>query len=646
MDLLDNSIKETNSRITTLKTALKEAEAKGLTSKNSEKYRMLQREIANAEMQLRSFQRQQKLFGSVGLQQVGALGKKYQQLGAKISAVGSAMASTITMWSAVGIYAGKKLIDLSNEQALQEQKLTEIYRTRLKEGEKNVKQTERLASALQEQGVVGDEVALAFSQQMATFSKSSKTVNTLLPAFENLLVQQKGLNGTTQDAVNLGNMFGKVMTGQVGALKRVGISFDESQEKILKFGTEEEKASILAEVITQNVGNMNSELAKTDAGKIQQAKNQIGDFGERIGAVLLPAVASAVGTFQKDFMPTIDKVIKIFEKYPALGKFALNMAMFGAVITPVVFGVGKLVSGIGGLMSLITTVVPMLNAPVLIIAGITAGLITLYKTSDKFRNAVNNAISQIKTSFVTLWTALKPAISELGGALIPLVSKGLNVIGGAVAKLLPIITKTITTSINRITTTINIINKLFSTIKKVGGGIYNALASPFTKVSSKISSVVNSIKSKLSALKNYKWLKAPHLRVSGGSAPFGIGGKGTKPNISIDWYAKAMKNGMILNSPTIFGEQGGKLLGGGEVGSETVVGTNSLMNMISTAVASTVNQLSNNIASAIATGMQVAVSGATVNGGGTTIDVYLFKNGEHLGKTIVNTYDTYKKRLG
>ena len=42
---------------------------------------------------------------------------------------------------------------------------------------------------------------------------------------------------------------------------------------------------------------------------------------------------------------------------------------------------------------------------------------------------------------------------------------------------------------------------------------------------------------------------------------------------------------MILNSPTIFGMSGGRLLGGGEAGSEAVVGTSSLQNMITGAVA-------------------------------------------------------------
>ena len=56
--------------------------------------------------------------------------------------------------------------------------------------------------------------------------------------------------------------------------------------------------------------------------------------------------------------------------------------------------------------------------------------------------------------------------------------------------------------------------------------------------------------------------------------------------ISVDWYKKAMDAGMILNSPTIFGMMNGQLLGAGEAGSETVVGTHSLMDMIRQAVGS------------------------------------------------------------
>ena len=55
----------------------------------------------------------------------------------------------------------------------------------------------------------------------------------------------------------------------------------------------------------------------------------------------------------------------------------------------------------------------------------------------------------------------------------------------------------------------------------------------------------------------------------------------------VEWYAKAMHKPMVLNQPTIFGydSKSGKYLGGGEAGSEIVAGSQTLMNMIQTAVA-------------------------------------------------------------
>ena len=82
-------------------------------------------------------------------------------------------------------------------------------------------------------------------------------------------------------------MLGKVMEGQTQALSRYGYSFDETQEKILKFGTEEERAAVLAEVVSQSVGGMNASLAQMDSGKAKQMANRIGDIKEEIGACLI-----------------------------------------------------------------------------------------------------------------------------------------------------------------------------------------------------------------------------------------------------------------------------------------------------------------------------------------------------------------------
>ena len=71
-------------------------------------------------------------------------------------------------------------------------------------------------------------------------------------------------------------------------------------------------------------------------------------------------------------------------------------------------------------------------------------------------------------------------------------------------------------------------------------------------------------------------IKLPHISVSGGEAPYGIGGMGSLPKFSVDWYA----NGGILTNPTIFGSQGGRLLGGGEAGAEAVLPLSKLDEMI------------------------------------------------------------------
>ena len=81
----------------------------------------------------------------------------------------------------------------------------------------------------------------------------------------------------------------KNMQGQTGVLQRVGITFTDAQSKIIKYGTEEQRAATLAQVITDNIGQMNERLAQTDAGKAKQLNNEIGDMKERLGAVFASA---------------------------------------------------------------------------------------------------------------------------------------------------------------------------------------------------------------------------------------------------------------------------------------------------------------------------------------------------------------------
>ena len=56
------------------------------------------------------------------------------------------------------------------------------------------------------------------------------------------------------------------------------------------------------------------------------------------------------------------------------------------------------------------------------------------------------------------------------------------------------------------------------------------------------------------------------------------------PHLSVDWYKKAMQDGMILSTPTILPSASGQLRGFGDAGPEAVVGVDSLRSMITSAV--------------------------------------------------------------
>lgn len=71
-------------------------------------------------------------------------------------------------------------------------------------------------------------------------------------------------------------------------------------------------------------------------------------------------------------------------------------------------------------------------------------------------------------------------------------------------------------------------------------------------------------------------MKIPKIKVEGGKAPFGIGGMGTPPHISVEWHKKALEN------PYMF--QGATLFGAGEAGDEILYGRENLLKDIREAV--------------------------------------------------------------
>ena len=158
------------------------------------------------------------------------------------------------------------------------------------------------------------------------------------------------------------------------------------------------------------------------------------------------------------------------------------------------------------------------------IVAVGAGIIsavTGFMTNAK--NTVINVSNAIRSAVASVWNGIKNAIST-----------AINAAKAAVQ-----------TAVNAIKNFINNCKPKFPSIKAPNLG--DALAAVRNTVQ-KIKDLVTGAKLSLPKIK-FPHINLPHFSVSGGKAPFGIGGKGSLPKFSVSWYAK----GGVFDSPTIIG---------------------------------------------------------------------------------------------
>ena len=314
----------------------------------------------------------------------------------------------------------QNLADAYAVQEVNETRLATVMQQRMGATAAEIQSIKDLASAQQELGVIGDEVQLSGAQQIATFLNEKASLETLLPAMNNLLAQQKGLSATTQDAITVGNLMGKVMQGQTSALTRVGITFDEAEEKVLKYGTESERAAMLAQVITNNVGNMNAQLAQTESGKQQQLANRLGDIKEQIGGLVngaLPFVTIAAQSTQAlASITTLVGGIKTLSTtlYASAKAFAVSTAAFvknkvatlaAAAAQKVVTAATTVWTGVQKILNLVLTANPI-GLIITAIGALVTAIIAAYNNCEGFRQIVDK-----------VWEAIKPLANAIMNGL-------------------------------------------------------------------------------------------------------------------------------------------------------------------------------------------------------------------------------------
>ena len=302
-------------------------------------------------------------------EQVSVLAKQSSAGNTAVMSLAAGFKSLKGIVATLGI--GKFIKDSNDAYVVQMQnelKLTAHMKQRMNATDDEIKSIKELASAQQQLGVIGDEIQLAGAQQLTTYARQSSTLKTLLPAMNNLIAQNAGYEASVGDATSAADMLGRALNGQYTSLRRMGVTFTQAQEQILKYGTESQKASVLADAINSKVGNMNQLLAQTPTGQLKQLQNDFGDLQEQIGATFQPLISSLVPVL-RGVMDTLAIPIKNVST-----GITITGQAIASIDSPAVRAIGLAAAGIA-VMSKLKAAIGGTSAGLLLLGVVLSGIV-------------------------------------------------------------------------------------------------------------------------------------------------------------------------------------------------------------------------------------------------------------------------------
>ena len=416
------------------------------------------------------------------------------------------------------------------------------------------------ATGFQELGLSAEQSAVLMGQMETSGANSETVMQGLRKALKNATEQGVPLDKALSDLQNTivngkgdvdgltaaYDLFGKSGDQIYGAVKNGTLDFQKLSETTLNAGNS----------VTDTFNNT---LSPTD--QFTTAMNDLKTAGSELGSTLLESLVPAVQTLSDFIQMITDKWNSLSPgMQDAIVKIGLVLAVVGplvAIIGTIISALGTVISVIGSVVSAIGMIFTPIGAVIAIIAAVIAAVIALVKNWDKVVAAAKALGAKVKAAF----TAMKTAIGNIFKAIGNTISNIWTGIKTKVSSVVNNIKTAVTNAFKNLKTSVsNIFNSIKTTASNVWNKIKEAMSKPINKAKEIIKGAIDKIKSIFSGLKlKLPKFKLPHFHISGGKAPFGLGGKGSLPKFSVDWYAK----GGIFD--------GASLIGVGEKGPEAVI---------------------------------------------------------------------------
>lgn len=560
-DTLKTALSASEQKTKELREAIAKLKESG-GEKAAEQIQALEREIIETENEAKKFQKELNALGNIKFTALGArmkeVGASMKQAGESMRYISTAAAGALASLGGIAYKAGMAADDINTLS-----KVTHI----------STKDLQLYAGASELVDVSLETMANAHKKLTKAMSSAKGGTGAAADTFKALGVAVTDANGNLRNSND-------VFNDAINALSKIDNEAERDAMAMTLFGKSATDLNPLIQGGSETLEKFTKKAEEMGLVLDQDAVDAANNFKDTIDetkAITGMAFNKMGASLAKTLQPALEKVagfvVKLANAFsnlsPTAQKIILIVGGITAALAPVLIVLGTVISSIGsivGALGMLGPAIAFITGPIGIAIAAVVGLIAVFALIIK-------NVDKIKAFLAKAWNTIANTAKA-----------ALKAVGNAIAQ--PFID-----GYNRIVAVVNLIKSAVAKIK----------------------SIINGVKLKLD-------LKLPKVSVSGGKAPWGIGGKGTLPSFKVHWAAK----GGIVDGAT--------LIGAGEKGKEAIVPLDPFWNRM--------DSMSVDIVNAISRGFMMA------NAGGGTVDVVVNLGGAKVGEQIVKLYDRSKLALG